>query len=157
MTKDLDAAKREFWKEVRFRNPDFDSVERAFSPLLDRLIEWSEKQPALKFTWHEGQPGSERQFLVKYCVEGMEDEAAFWAVYPKKNEVAFLIVLADHNPRFPGDLRSDARRELAKMDGRADNPKEYPVVHFGNLKKKGNTDEVLKLMEDWLPRVLPAT
>jgi hypothetical protein len=153
MVQDLDTAKREFWAAVRHLNPKRTDVERTYAPILDRLIAWSNTQPRLRFTWHTGKPGSERQSLVKYCVEGMEDEGAFWAVYPKQKDVAFLIVLADANARFPEDLRRDALRELAALDGRSDDPGTYPRVYFANL-TLSKLEDVLKLMEGWLPRVL---
>lgn len=154
MAKDLDTAKKEFWDEVKRRNPSFDNVQKRLSPVLNSLIEWSEKQPALTFTWHEGTPGAERQFLVKFGLSGMD--AAFWAAYPTKDDGAFLIVVADPHHRFPDDLREDARRELAAIDRRDRVDDEYPTVRFLNLLPPKNLQRVLELMEGWLARVLPA-
>jgi hypothetical protein len=150
MVKDIDTAKKEFWDQVQIYASN--EVKR-FKSILEDLIAWSDKQDQLRFTWHEGKRGSERQYLVKYCLPGMEMKAAFWSAYPHSKHGATLLILADPHHRFPEDLREEARCELAAMDRRTPEQTEYPEVRFINLIPPKNRQRLSELMESWLARI----
>jgi hypothetical protein len=94
-----------------------------FAPALDELIRWSEAN-GLEFTHHTG-----IHDLVKFTVRGAK--MAFWSATPRTGDGAKLTLLND--PRFPEPLRTLARDELARIDGKAVQFEGVPEVAFTML------------------------
>jgi hypothetical protein len=107
-----------------------------FAPPLDELIRWSEAN-GLEFTPHAGVHD-----LVKFSVRGAA--MAFWTAAPRTGDGAKLTLLND--PRFPEELRTLARDELARIDGRAAQPDGVPEVAFTKLIWGPYRARVLELM-----------
>ena len=103
---DLATARADFLEKVE----GYASGQSArFAPPLDELIRWSEEN-GLEFTPHAGVHD-----LVKFSVPG--SKMAFWSATPRTGDGAKLTLLND--PRFPEPLRTLARDELARIDGKA--------------------------------------
>ena len=94
-----------------------------FAPALDELIRWSEEN-GLEFTHHSGVHD-----LVKFSVPGAK--MAFWSAAPRTGDGGKLTLLNDS--RFPEPLRTVARDELARIDGKAALPGDVPEVAFTML------------------------
>ena len=124
--------------------------------VLNALVEWSEGRGGeIEFTPHTGSAGREPQALVKYCVPGVG--TPFWAAYPRAADGAKLHVLTDPHPRFPEDLRREAREVLAGLDGRRPNPTECPVVSFETLADPAALASLLALLASVLDRLGPTS
>ena len=114
-----------FVRKVSTYAPD-DAVE--FGRIADSLITWSaEHDGALEHVSAEGQ----EQDVVKYAIPEMN--APFWTAYPRKADGAKLCVL-DSDTVFPSHLVTEARAELAEMDGREPKSNERPTVSFDRLR-----------------------
>jgi hypothetical protein len=94
-----------------------------FAPALDELIRWSEAN-GLEFAPHAGVHD-----LVKFSAPGAT--MAFWSATPRVSDGAKLTLLNDR--RFPEPLRTLARDELARIDGKAVRPEGVPEVAFTKL------------------------
>ena len=94
-----------------------------FAPPLDELIQWSEAN-GLEFT-----PNTGVHDLVKFSAPGAK--MAFWTATPRTGDGAKLTLLND--PRFPEPLRTLARDELARIDGKAVQPEGVPELAFTTL------------------------
>lgn len=111
-----------------------------FAPPLDELIRWSEDS-GLEFTPHTGVHD-----LVKFSVPGAR--MAFWSATPRTGDGAKLTLLND--PRFPEPLRTLARNELARIDGKAERSEGVPEVAFTKLIWGPYRARVLALMAQLL-------
>lgn len=107
-----------------------------FTPPLDELIRWSQEN-GLEFTHHTGVHD-----LVKFSVPGAK--MAFWSAIPRTSDGGKLTLLND--PRFPEPLRTAARDELARIDGKAVRPDGVPEVAFTKLIWEPYRIRVLELM-----------
>jgi len=114
-----------------------------FEPALDELIRWSEEN-GLEFTRHTGMHD-----LVKFSVVGAK--MAFWSATPRTGDGGKLTLLNDS--RFPEELRSLAREELARIDGKAPQPSGIPEVAFAMLIWEPYRVRVLDLMARLLDAV----
>src|SRR5438046_6018270 len=112
---DLATARADFLEKVEGYAP---GQAARFAPALDELIRWSEAN-GLEFTPHAGVHD-----LVKFSVPGAK--MAFWSATPRTGDGAKLTLLND--PRFPEPLRTLARDELARIDGKAFQPEGGPRV-----------------------------
>jgi hypothetical protein len=130
---DLTTARADFLEKVE----GYASGQSArFAPPLDELIRWSEAN-GLAFTPHAGVHD-----LVKFSVPG--SKMAFWSATPRTGDGAKLTLLND--PRFPEELRTLARNELAQIDRKAALPGEVPEVAFTNLIWGPYRERLLDLM-----------
>jgi hypothetical protein len=121
-----------------------------FAPALDELARWSEAN-GLEFTPHPGVHA-----LFKFSAPGA---AAFWSATPRTGDGAKLTLLDDR--RFPEPLRSLARDELARIDGKAAHPDGVPELAFTKLIWAPYRARVLELMARLLdgvrrPETVPA-
>jgi hypothetical protein len=107
-----------------------------FAPPLDELIRWSEEH-GLEFTHHTGVHD-----LVKFSLPGAK--MAFWSATPRTGDGAKLTLLND--PRFPEPLRTLARDELARIDGKPFQDEGVPEVAFTKLIWAPYRARVLDLM-----------
>jgi len=107
-----------------------------FAPALDELIAWSEEN-GLEFTHHTGV-----QDIVKFSLPGAK--MAFWSATPRPDDGAKLTLLND--PRFPEPLRTVARAELARIDGKPLQDEGVPEVAFTKLIWAPYRARVLDLM-----------
>ena len=130
---DLTTARADFLEKVEGYAPG-QSVR--FAPALDELIRWSEAN-GLEFTHHTGVHD-----LVKFSVPG--SKMAFWSATPRTGDGAKLTLLNDS--RFPEPLRTLARDELARIDGKAVKPDGVPEVAFTKLIWAPYRARVLDLM-----------
>jgi len=111
-----------------------------FAPVLDDLIKWSEENSwGVQFTHHTGV-----HHLVKYCVPGIT--TPFWSVVPRTSDGARLTLMNDPHPRYPEALRTEARIELARIDGVAAKTEGVPEVAFTKLIWAPYRERVLDLM-----------
>jgi hypothetical protein len=94
-----------------------------FAPVLDELIAWSEAN-GLEFTPHSGVHD-----LLKFSTPGAK--MAFWTATPRTGDGAKLTLLND--TRFPESLRTLARDELARIDGKPVQPEGVPETAFTKL------------------------
>ena len=94
-----------------------------FAKVLDELIAWSEAN-GLEFTHHTGVHD-----LVKFSVPGAK--AAFWSACPRTGDGGKLTLLNDTS--FPEPLRTMARDELARIDGKELQSEGVPEVAFTKL------------------------
>ena len=117
---DLATARADFLEKVEGYAP---GQSARFAPVLDELIRWSEAN-GLEFTPHAGVHD-----LVKFSAPGAK--MAFWSATPRTGDGAKLTLLND--PRFPEPLRTLARDELARIDGKAVQPEGVPEVAFTKL------------------------
>ena len=130
---DLATARADFLEKVE----GYASGQSArFAPPLDELIRWSEAN-GLEFTPHAGVHD-----LVKFSAPGAK--MAFWSATPRTGDGAKLTLLND--PRFPEPLRTLARDELARIDGKAFQPEGIPELAFTKLIWEPYRVRVLELM-----------
>jgi hypothetical protein len=130
---DLATARADFLEKVE----GYASGQSArFAPVLDEMIRWSEAN-GLEFTHHTGVHD-----LVKFSVPGAK--MAFWSATPRTGDGAKLTLLND--PRFPEPLRTLAREELARIDGKAALPESVPELAFTKLIWAPYRARVLELM-----------
>jgi len=132
---DLETATADFMARVDRHTPD---ETRRVRTVLDDLLRWSEEH-----AWGVSFSASAPKGSVRYCVQGVV--APFWAVTPRTGEGARLTLLGAH-PRFPEELREEARQILARIDRRTPTPDEVPSVRCGKLLWAPYRDEVLGLM-----------
>lgn len=130
---DLATARADFLAKVEGYAP---GQAARFAPPLDDLIRWS-GESGLEFTPHTGVHD-----LIKFSVPG--GKMAFWSVTPRTGDGAKLTLL--HDPRFPEPLRTAARDELARIDGKAARPGGVPEVAFTKLIWEPYRARVLALM-----------
>jgi len=107
-----------------------------FAPALDELIRWSGEN-GLEFTRHSGVHD-----LIKFSVPGVK--MAFWSATPRTGDGGKLTLLNDS--RFPEPLRTAARDELARINGKAALPGDVPEVAFTMLIWEPYRIRVLDLM-----------
>jgi hypothetical protein len=137
---DLATARADFLEKVEW----YASGQSArFAPALDELIRWSEEN-GLEFTPHTGVHD-----LVKFSVPGAK--MAFWSVTPRTGDGAKLTLLND--VRFPESLRTTAREELARINGKPAKPDGVPEVAFTNLIWEPHRARILALMGQLLDGV----
>src|SRR3954471_18897820 len=130
---DLATARADFLEKVE----EYASRQSArFAPALDELIAWSEEY-GLEFTHHTGVHD-----LVKFSVPGMK--MAFWSATPRPDDGGKLTLLND--PRFPEELRTVARDELARIAGKPFQDEGVPEVAFTKLIWAPYRARVLELM-----------
>jgi hypothetical protein len=130
---DLATARADFLEKVE----GYASGQSArFAPVLDEMILWSEAN-GLEFTHHTGVHD-----LVKFSVPGAK--MAFWSATPRTGDGAKLTLLND--PRFPEPLRTMARDELARIDGKTAQPESVPELAFTKLIWAPYRARVLELM-----------
>src|SRR5436309_3062176 len=76
------AAITALWASPLIKHDYLDDARRARDAgVIEDLVEWSEGERRITFTWHEGTPGRSRMDLVKYCLPGIE--SPFWAAWPE--------------------------------------------------------------------------
>ena len=113
---------------------------KRFAPALDELIRWGEENAwGVQFTRHDG-----THKMVKYCVPGVE--TPFCAVVARTGDGGKLTLLTGPHPRFPEELRKEAREQLARIDGREPKPDGVPEVAFTKLIWPPYRQQVLELM-----------
>lgn len=125
----------------------FIRVVRAYSPadaddftrILDELIRWSREHDwAIEFVPHDGS-----QSVVKFALPGMH--APFWTAYPRQADGAKLCAVDSVGSVFPEQVRTEARRILAELDGREPEPNEAPTVSFRALRSEDALRQVKRL------------
>jgi hypothetical protein len=140
---DLETATAEFLARVDRHSPDELKRVRA---VLEDLLRWSEEH-----SWGVSFSGRNPLGPVRYCVDGIA--TPFWVVTPRSVDGARLTLLTGVHPRFPEDLREEARKECARIDGRVPVPNEIPVVGCGKLRWPPNREAIFALMTKALNRV----
>jgi hypothetical protein len=140
---DFKMATDAFFAKVERHTPD--EVKRVRS-VLDDLLLWSaEHSWGLKFS-NQNPKGP-----IRYCVDGVV--SPFWAFAPHTGQGARLTLLTAIHPKFPEDLRDEARRMLAKLDGRKPDPDEVPTVGYLKLLWPPNRDALYALMTRAINRI----
>lgn len=141
---DLATAQAAFLDKVEVWAP---GQAKRFAPVLDELIRWAEANAwGVRFARHDGP-----HKMVKYCVPGVE--TPFWTVVARTGDGAKLTMLNNSHPRFPEELRDEARGELARIDGREPKPDGVPEVAFTKLIWPPYRQQVLELMTRLLNEV----
>jgi hypothetical protein len=140
---DLETAKAEFLARVDRHTPDEAKRVRL---VLEDLLLWSAEH-----AWGISFSGRGPLGPIRYCVEGVT--SPFWAVTPRSVDGARLTLLTAAHPRFPEDLREEARQICARIDGRVPVRDEIPVVGCGKLRWPPNREAIFSLMTRALNRV----
>ena len=139
---DLATARDCFLEKVHYYAP---GQAVRFTAPLDELIRWSETNE-LVFT------ESKAKELIKFCVPGVR--AAFWTASPRTEDGAKFTLLGDAG--FPETLRTAARDELARIDGKPALPEGVPTMPFTKLIWEPYRTRVLDLMTRLLAGVRQA-
>jgi hypothetical protein len=140
---DLKTATDDFFARVDRHTPD--EVKRVREVLTD-LLQWSEEHSwGLSFT-HRAPKGP-----IRYCVKGVV--SPFWVFTPHTKDGARLTLLTASHPKFPEDLRDEARQMLAKLDGRKPDPNEVPMVGYLKLLWPSNRLALHELMTRAINRI----
>jgi len=113
-----------------------------FTAPLDELIRWSEAN-GLVFM-----PAKAKD-LVKFSAPG--SKLAFWSALPRADDGAKFTLLGE--PRFPEALRTIARDELARINGKDALAEAAPVLPFTKLIWEPYRTRVLDLMARLLDEV----
>lgn len=113
-----------------------------FTGPLDELIGWSEANE-LVFT-----PSSVHE-PIRFALP--DTRLVFWSASPRTSDGAKFAVLGD--PRYPAALRTTARDELARIDGKAALPEAIPAMPFTKLIWEPYRTRVLALMTELLAGV----
>jgi len=140
---DLKMATEAFFAKVERHTPD--EVKRVRTVLND-LLQWSEEH-----SWGVSFSYQNPKGPIRYCVEGVM--SPFWAFAPHTGDGARLTVLTAVHPKFPSDLRDEARQVLAKLDGRKPDPNEVPTVGYLKLLWPSNREILYELMTRALNRI----
>ena len=140
---DLNMATEAFFAKVERHTPD--EVKRVREVLND-LLRWSADHSwGLSFSYQNPKGP------IRYCVEGVT--VPFWAFAPHTGEGARLTLLTASHPKFPEDLRDEARQLLAKLDGRKPDPNEVPTVGYLKLLWPQNRETLYALMTRVINRI----
>jgi hypothetical protein len=140
---DLKSATEEFFAKVDRHTPD--QVKRVRIVLND-LLQWSEEHSWGLSFFHQNPKGP-----IRFCVEGVV--SPFWVFTPHSGDGARLTILTAAHPKFPDDLRDEARQVLAQLDGRKPEPNEVPMVGYVKLLWPANRNTLYTLMTKAINRV----
>jgi hypothetical protein len=138
---DLKTATADFFAKVERHTPD--EVKRVRA-VLDDLLRWSAEN-GLNF-FHQTPKGP-----IRYCVKGVA--SPFWTFTPHSGDGARLTLLTTSHPKFPEDLRDEARKFLAKLDGRNPVAEEIPTVGYLKLLWPSNRAALYEFMTRAINRI----